>query len=510
LPSIWYEAHLVVPGALDAYGVTIPGAPSIIIGFNRDVAWTFTNTESDVLDRYVETVDDDARPTQYKLDGKFRPLVMRTEIYRDPNGRVIATDTIRWTHRGPMRRVLDRWISARWTAADSSLNTSYFELAQHARSAAEFMADMAPYTAPAQNMLAVDRSGTIAIRSTGAFPLRPGNGRGDLLRDGSTSKSDWTGFWPLAKYPQSVNPSRGYLSSNNQQPIDPLDNPRYLGSRWFAPWRAIRINELMRADANVTMDDMRRWQTDPHSARAEYFVPALLAAARARPADSAAAEGARYLSQWSRTYTEDDQRAILFEYAMNEVTRRVWDELRDSTGGRRLAAPDGTVLAELMQQPKNVWWDDRATPKVVETRDDILAQSLGAAYKKVVKDFGDADDGGWRWGGLRHANIYHLLRIPALSALLVPSQGGPSTLNPLGESGTFGPSWRMVVEMGPEVHAMGTYPGGQSGNPASARYLEHLVTWSKGELDTLRFPKSEADLDRRTITSVLTLTPAAK
>jgi penicillin amidase len=68
----------------------------------------------------------------------------------------------------------------------------------------------------------------------------------------------------------------------------------------------------------------------------------------------------------------------------------------------------------------------------------------------------------------------------------------------------------MVVEMGPEVHAMGTYPGGQSGNPASARYLEHLVTWSKGELDTLRFPKSEADLDRRTITSVLTLTPAAK
>jgi penicillin amidase len=128
----------------------------------------------------------------------------------------------------------------------------------------------------------------------------------------------------------------------------------------------------------------------------------------------------------------------------------------------------------------------------------------------VVKEHGDADDGGWRWGSVRHANIMHLLRIPALSALLVPVQGGPSTLNPVSEAGGFGPSWRMVVEMGPEVHAMGTYPGGQSGNPASARYLAHLVTWSKGELDTLRFPKSEADLDRRTVTSVLTLTPAAK
>src|SRR6185503_11369999 len=48
LPSIWYEVHLVVPGKLDVYGVTIPGAPFIVVGFNRDVAWTFTNTEADV------------------------------------------------------------------------------------------------------------------------------------------------------------------------------------------------------------------------------------------------------------------------------------------------------------------------------------------------------------------------------------------------------------------------------------------------------------------------------
>ncbi len=48
LPSIWYEVHLVVPGRLDVYGVTIPGVPGIVIGFNRDVAWSFTNTGADV------------------------------------------------------------------------------------------------------------------------------------------------------------------------------------------------------------------------------------------------------------------------------------------------------------------------------------------------------------------------------------------------------------------------------------------------------------------------------
>ncbi len=504
LPSIWYEAHLVVPGALDAYGVTIPGAPSIILGFNRDIAWTSTNVEGDFLDRYVETVDDSARPTRYRLDGAWRPLTLRIESYNDASGRALATDTIYWTHRGPMRRTAGRWISMRWTALDSSVSPLLFERGQHARSAAEWMEGMRSYRSPAQNLLVADRVGTIAIRSTGAFPIRPGNGRGDLLRDGSTSKSDWTGYVVPQKYPRSANPARGFLSSNNQQPLDPADDKRYLGADWPAPWRAIRINELMRANANVTPDDMRRWQTDPHSARAEVFVPAFLAAARARPGDTALAPGARYLAQWDRTYTVDNQRAILFEFAMRELVERTWDELDPASTG---LSPDGAVLVELMQQPRSPWWDDRRTPGVIETRDDILCAALTAAYRRAEHELGGADDGGWRWGRNRQATIMHLLRIPALSVMHAPSQGGSGTLNPLSASGTEGASWRMVVELGPEVRAWGTYPGGQSGNPASARYMDHVDTWSRGELDTLRFPHRASELDRRYVTSTLVLTP---
>ncbi|MBI1808728.1 MAG: penicillin acylase family protein, partial [Gemmatimonadetes bacterium] len=65
LPSVWYEAHLVVPDSLDAYGVTFAGSQLVAIGFNRDVAWTETNTGADVADYYVETVDDPAHPTKY-------------------------------------------------------------------------------------------------------------------------------------------------------------------------------------------------------------------------------------------------------------------------------------------------------------------------------------------------------------------------------------------------------------------------------------------------------------
>jgi penicillin amidase len=52
----------------------------------------------------------------------------------------------------------------------------------------------------------------------------------------------------------------------------------------------------------------------------------------------------------------------------------------------------------------------------------------------------------------------------------------------------------MVVELGPQVRAWGTYPGGQSGNAASARYDDRLTQWVHGELAPLRFPRDAADV----------------
>src|SRR3990170_3896465 len=66
-------------------------------------------------------------------------------------------------------------------------------------------------------------------------------------------------------------------------------------------------------------------------------------------------------------------------------------------------------------------------------------------------------------------------------ALDLPMQGGPSTLNPSSGDGTHGASWRMVVELGPELRAWGTYPGGQSGNPLSRRYDDRIAKWVNGE-----------------------------
>ncbi len=484
LPSIWYEAHLAVPRVVDVYGVTIPGLPAVIIGFNRDVAWTFTNTEADVTDWWTEVVDDPAHPLHYRLDGAWADVKLRTETYRGPRGRIVAVDTLRFTHRGPMRRVGRRWVSLRWTALESGGETAAFHRAAHARTAGEWLGAMTDYRSPPQNMLVADRAGAIAIRSTGRFPLRAGDGRGDRMRDGTTRAADWVGDWTVAEYPQATAPPQGFLASANQEPQHPRDQPHYLGADWIPPWRALRINALLGADSAVTPATMARWQTDPGSARADFYVPYLLRAATTRPADTALAHAARLLTAWNRRYTREAEGAVLFEAAMAAASSRVWDELPPDV------RPAGGTLVALLDDPANAWWDDRGTPTVVEQRDDILAVALADGYQATVRAYGPPEFSGWRWAAVHRIDIWHLLRLPGLSTLGLDVAGGPSTLSPSSTTGGgHSSSWRMVVDLGGQVRAWGVYPGGQSGNPASRRYDDRIPAWQHGALAELRFPR---------------------
>lgn len=507
LPSIWYEVHLQVPGVVDTYGVTIPGGPIVPIGFNRSMAWTATNTGADVLDYYEETVDNWRHPTRYRLDGEWKPLTLRIESYRSKSGRVLRTDTIYHTHRGPMLRAGGKWLSRRWTALEVSDEGRLFRLANQAHSVDEWNAVMASYVVPAQNFLTADTLGHIAIRSTGHYPVRPAGIRGDRITDGSKSANDWQGFWPVDRYPQALDPAQGYLASANQQPKDPMVDPAYLGSNWPSPFRAMRINALLRADTAVTPEAMQRFQTDPTSEQTALFLQpmfdAVAKAAAAGVADTFAVRGAALLREWDGRFTPDNERAVLYDAMMQELTQRTWDELRGATNIRRAPTPSAVILAQLMRDPTSPWWDERATA-ARETRDSVLVQSIGAAYQSVQRKYGPPG-ARWKWSGIRTATINHMLGLPGLGRSKIPMPSGRGTLSPSDGNGAHGASWRFVVELAPTVHAWGTYPGGQSGNPVSDRYDDRIAPWTAGRLDSLQFPRTAAELASPRFT--LTLSP---
>jgi penicillin G amidase len=502
LPSIWYEVHIVVPGEVDVYGVTIPGTPGVIIGLNRDIAWTFTNTGADVLDFYAEQVDDGELPARYMVDGEWQTIERRIEEYRSPAGDLLATDTLLFTHRGPLQYQGGRWISFRWTVLEPTNELEAFFRASKSTTAREFLEHTADhFRAPAQNMLVADRHGTIGIRSTGAFPVRPGDGDGLVIRDGSRSSSDWTGYLPRERYPQAVDPAQGFVASANQQPVDPATSTDYFGGD-YEPWRALRINRILREDSAVTVDAMRRYQTDPINERARFFLPYFTSIPES--------EGARLLGGWDGSYTTDNRRAVLFEAAMRELAMYTWDELLREEGNfrsGRVATPGSDVLARLMTDSTSEWWDIRSTIER-ERRDDIVRMALDNALATLQRDSGEPGDDRWLWSNVRRANVNHLLRLPSFSARDIPVQGGPGNLSPSFGDGTHGASWRMVVELGDEVRGWGIYPGGQSGSPVSDRYRDRVARWQAGELDELIFPRRGEEITQPSATVILR--PAAR
>lgn len=513
LPSIWYEVHMV-SGTRDVGGVAIPGLPGIAIGYTRALAWSFTNTGGDVMDFWRETVDNAALPRTYELDGKQEPLEMRVEPYRNKDGRVIATDTVYYTHRGPMRKQGATWLSMRWTVLEAGTELLGFAAGVYATTAEGFLDSLAAhYKAPAQNMIVADTAGTIAIRSTGLHPIRANKGRGTDILDGRTRANDWQGFRTLSQYPQSVRPAQGFLASANQEPIDPQLDSLYLGTdAHYEIWRALQINRLLRADSSMTPDKMRRLHSDPGSVRAERLVPALVSAARARIAAGegspslAAAE--KILAAWDRRYTRDNTGARLFETSLARLSGLLWDELIPADSAAPQVRPSESRLLQLLPDSSNPWWDDRRTTNVREDRDHLIARALVAAYDTLVVDFGDPAVTPWTWGRVAPARPRHLLRLDGFSAAPTPIDGGRGTLNPSVGSrlANFGASWRMVVELDKQPRIMAVYPGGQSGNPASPRYLDRLAMWGTGSLDSVRTPRTPADLAASDVRATLTLT----
>jgi penicillin amidase len=511
LPSIWYEAHLVVPGKMDVYGVSLPLSPIIPIGFNRDMAWTMTNTGNDVVDYYREVVDDSLRPRKYQVDGAWRDLLLREELYYDPSGNVVERDTLLSTHRGPLFPTAAGWLSQRWTAREPSDEGDSFRRGMTATGVADFYAQTESFRTPAQNMLTADRAGNIGIRSTGRYPIRPGDGRGDVLFDGSSSANDWVGDRPLSWYPQARNPAQGYIASANQQPIDPTVRAGYQGSDWPSPWRAMRINNLLRGTAAVTVDDMRRFHTDPKSELTPFIFTALgdaRVAAEAAGTWTADDEAAwSHLQKWDAAFTPSSSAALLYDALLQALVRHTWDELMLPGETRRVMTPSQMVLVQLLADPRSVWWDDRASTDVVETRDAIVLRALRDAWTGTRSRWGN-DPAAWRWGNARVVRVHHLLRLPGFGRDSLEVQSGPGTLSPSDNGGTHGASWRFVVELGPNVRGWGTYPGGQSGNPVSSRYADRVETWRAGELSPLRTPRTSAELGATETRATVRMTPS--
>ncbi|MBX3102279.1 MAG: penicillin acylase family protein [Bacteroidetes bacterium] len=492
LPSIWFRIQLSGPDGTVS-GVSLPGAPCVIIGFNGSIAWGVTNLGADVQDWYKITYTPDRQ--HYVYDNSRRPLSLRTEkilVQGEPE----VEEVVRYTHHGPVvyetadtaaAEAMPAGYALRWAGHEGGNELFTFYSLNRARSFASYRAALDHYQCPGQNFLFADTSGTVALWCTARLP-RKAKGQGKYLLDGSLPRDEWQGWLPLDENPHIVRPAQGWAASANQHPAGP-EYPHYLG--WhFATWeRASRIHHQLNSFRQADARAMRNLQTDDHNQLADKVLTHLMD--KLKPTLSrqdkqlpAVQQGLDALDAWNLRNDAGSVGAAYFEAWWQALETDLWGPHFDRYGG---LYPDRAVTAQLLLSADTSRW------YVLEGKPAPLPQLLSYSYLRACRQLSAAlpDTPARTWGRYKDSRIEHMAYIDAFGHLGLSTSGAAHSVNAMGQ--THGPSWRMVVEVGPQVRGFGIFPGGQSENPGSTFYDDGIAPWLAGHLRTIDLvPSPEA------------------
>ncbi len=494
LPSIWYQMQLVTP-TMNVYGATMPGAPGVIIGFNKQVAWGVTNVGADVLDFYQIQFRDN-RHLEYWHDNRWKPVTRRIERIKI-KGQPDKVDTILYTHHGPVMYMEGQkpfaknvpvGYAARWIGHEESNDFLTYYLLDRAANHADYRKALSYYGAPAQNFVFADAAKDIAISPNGRFPLK-WKDQGKFLLDGTNPAHDWQGWIPAEQNPHVKNPPRGFVSSANQSSTD-TTYPYYINWQFAPAERGTRINQRLTAMQQATPDSLRMLQNDNLNLRAQQALPVFLPYVRTQKLTAEQKKAVDILKKWHYNHDIAEIGPTLFTEWMRQYMDGVWRDDFPTTDSTTLRYPSFDRTLQMAEQDPTAHWFDNVTTPARETIGDVLTQTLQLAVDSLARQHGAIGES-WQWGKHKATRIAHLARLDALSALNVQIGGGAGIVNATTER--TGPSWRMVVALGPQPKAYGVYPGGQSGNPGSPYYLNMLETWRTGQLNELLYLQSAQD-----------------
>jgi penicillin amidase len=485
LPSLWFEMQLTTP-EFSAYGVTFPGSPNVIIGFNEDISFGFTNAGRDVKD-YYEIKFQDENKAAYWFNGEWKPAEKRVEIIKI-KGEPDLLDTVSYTMFGPVMyddkyKINDqtiRYLAVRWKAHDPSNDGRAFYELNHAKNLADYQEAIKYLTCPGQNCIFASKTGDIALTQQGVFPAK-WRRQGDFIMRGTDSAYMWRGMIPMEENPRMINPERNYVSSANQLAADGT-YPYYTGTE-FPIYRGYMINRLLDSMQGIRPEDMMAMQMNDYVAKAEFARPILL---RTNPA-SLTESGRKYLEifrKWNLRNEPGSEGATVFDFWWQQLQHSIWDDEFAETD-LPMPWPSEFTLVESLLRDSVYSFTDNINTEVKEGLEELLASSLNIASDSLDKL---AAKNGLAWEKVKATGVNHLLKvIQPFNRSNLPIGGGKGVIN--ATAADHGQSWRMVIHMTDEIEGYGIYPGGQSGNPGSKYYDNFVDDWAAGKHHRLLFMK---------------------
>ncbi len=481
LPSLWFYNQMHTK-SMNVFGHSLPGIPFVITGFTDSIAWGFTNAQRDLVDWYKIKFEDEGR-SRYLLDGEYVATQKKVEKFHI-RGADTFYDTVVYSVFGPVTydnsfhgKSGKNGYARRWIDHDASTGFNMFYQINRAKNFDDYMAALDQFTSPAQNIVFASVQGDIAHRVQGKYPLN-NKEEGKFVKDGTKSSNNWTEYIPNEQNPFWKNPTRGFVSSANQQPADST-YPYYITSRQFESYRNRRINDLLRADSSITLADLKKLHFDNYGLKASESLPFMIQQLNGANLSAQEQDIIQQLKSWDFYYNMDTKAAVYYDIWYNNLYEGIWDEI-DSAQNQNIALfyPTDFSTIKLMQQfPSLPFFDNAATPPEKETVKDLALSSFRGMIQKVSEIH---DKGIDSWSEYSATEVNHQLRIPSLGYSYIATGGsGDGVVNATGTN--HGPSQRIIVELDPKgVKAWGHYPGGQSGNPGSKFYNDMVEAWADG------------------------------
>ena len=482
VPIIWYRAQLNFPSAdghkVQVTGVSLPGAPAIVVGSNGKVAWGFTNA-------YIDTAD-------WIAIDESEPLTLEHETIALPDS--VVDYPISMSRFGPVKTYGEKQYALSWVAhQDYAVDMELMGL-ETASSAEQGLELAKTFGVPVQNLLIVDAQGNAGWQPAGAIPAR--TNPADVAQPSAEVQAvNWHQDEP--QLPREYNPDNGLLWSANARVMSTKDALRFGDGGYALGARSAQIRDRLQQQQQFNEADFYRIQLDNQALFyrpwQEYLVNALMSQPQRFAKDI------QYLRQWKECACSDSVGFTLVKSFRNRLIDAAFSPVESALQQHELSLSvlkrylEPAIWQLLSEQPQS-WlaseyasWDEFVIASYVNSTERLLeTYSDSANYQDLA------------WGRVNTLHIQHPFskQMPLLSALLdMPKVAGfGDTFMPAVQGQSFGASQRFIVQPGLESQGILTIPGGQSGHPISKYYCSGFKEYTSGSSTPLLPGEVEARL----------------
>jgi penicillin amidase len=499
LPSIWYEAHLSMPG-FELYGNFQALNASALLGHNQQFGWSLTMFQNDDIDLIAEKVNPQ-NANQVWFNGQWVDLVSTEEVIQVKGGKSIKLRLQRSPH-GPIisdafHDRLDNTagnapVAMWWTflETDNPLMQAFYDL-NRANTLAKAREAASLIHAPGLNVVWANAAGDIGWWAAAKLPVRPLNVTPAFILDGSTAEADKLGFYRFSDNPQEENPPRGYIVSANHQPVSTSGMP--IPGYYNLHDRAQSLEDRLGND-NLQWNQLNT-ESLQLSTQTQYYwrvLGPLMADLSAVVHDPLERSVFDSLANWDGQYTVNNIPPTVFTQFLYELTKAAMaDELSPAQftnllGTRAL----DKALPRLAADEHSPWWDNVKTPKI-ETRRDIVRITWDASMQHLRASLGKSPND-WGWGKahtLTHKHqldaqkpldwVFNVGPFPAPGSHEVPNNLS-APIGPAPWAVNYGPSTRRIIDFANPGKSQSINPVGQSGVLFDPHYNDQAAAYVIG------------------------------